>query len=77
MREDLPDISFERSMNHNYIVLSKCNFFGKCGEKKTDYRTKMLLENHIPGLLPVTHRQVNGESKFYYEIGRASCRERV
>lgn len=77
MREDLPDISFERSMNHNYIVLSKCNFFGKCGEKKTDYRTKMLLENHIPGLLPVTHRQVNGESKFYYEINSLQSLNRL
>lgn len=77
MREDLPDISFERSMNHNYIVLSKCNFFGKCGEKKTDYRTKMLLENHIPGLLPVTHRQINGESKFYYEINSLQSLNRL
>lgn len=77
MREELPEISFERSMNHNYIVLSKCNFFGKCGEKGTDYRTKMLLENHIPGLLPVTHRQVNGESKFYYEINSLQSLNRL
>ena len=77
MREELPEISFERSMNHNYIVLSKCNFFGKCEEKGTDYRTKMLLENHIPGLLPVTHRQVNGESKFYYEINSLQSLNRL
>lgn len=45
--------------------------------KKTDYRTKMLLENHIPGLLPVTHRQVNGESKFYYEINSLQSLNRL
>ncbi len=77
MREELPNISFERSMNHNYIVLSKCNFFGKDGEKRTDYRTRMLLENHIPGLLKVTHRQINGESKFYYEINSLQSLERL
>lgn len=77
MREELPEISFERSMNHNYIVLSKCDFFGKSGEKETDYRTKMLLENHIPGLLPVTHRLVNGASKFYYEINSLQSLNRL
>jgi len=77
MREELPEISYERSMNHNYIVLNKCDFFGKSGEKGTDYRTKMLLENHIPGLLPVTHRQVNGASKFYYEINSLQSLDRL
>lgn len=29
MNETMPDISFERSMNHNYMILHKCDFFGK------------------------------------------------
>lgn len=77
MTQDLPEISYERSMNHNYMVLSKCDFFGKekCGD--TDYRTRMLLENTIPGLLPVTHRLVNGESRYYYEINSLQSLDRL
>ena len=63
MKETMPDISFERSMNHNYMILSKCDFFGKGSNSEMDYRTRMLLENHIAGLLPVTHRLMNGESR--------------
>ena len=33
MREGMPDISFERSMNHNYMILSKCDFFGRETDK--------------------------------------------
>ena len=29
MREELPEISFERSMNHNYIVLRQMQLFWK------------------------------------------------
>lgn len=77
MRESLPGISFERSMNHNYMILSKCSFFGKSGDKGSDYRAKMLLENRIPGLLPVTHRMINGESRYYYEINSLQSLDRL
>ncbi|MDE7478354.1 MAG: FHA domain-containing protein, partial [Lachnospiraceae bacterium] len=77
MKENMPDISFERSMNHNYMILSKCSFFGKDDSKGMDYRTKMLLENHIPGLLPVTHRLMNGESQYYYEINSLQSLDRL
>ena len=50
MKETMPEISFERSMNHNYMILSRCNYFGQEDSGGMDYRTKMLLENHIPGL---------------------------
>lgn len=76
MSERMPDISFERSMNHNYMILSKCDFFGKGKSQIGDYRTRMLLENHIPGLLPVTHRQINGESRYYYEINSLQSLDR-
>lgn len=78
MRENMPEISFERSMNHNYMILSRCSFFGKeSGGKSDDYRTRMLLENRIPGLLPVTHRLVNGESRYYYEINSLQSLDRL
>ena len=28
MKDTMPEISFERSMNHNYMILSKCSYFG-------------------------------------------------
>ena len=77
MKQDLPDISYERSMNHNYMILSKCDFFGKEGDRSSDFRTRMLLENKIPGLLPVTHRLVNGESRYYYEINSLQSLDRL
>lgn len=77
MKETMPEISFERSMNHNYMILSKCSFFGKSGENSEDYRTKMLLENRIPGLLPVTHRLINKESCYYYEINSLQSLDRL
>lgn len=77
MKENLPEISYERSMNHNYMILGKCSFFGKGEEKGSDYRTKMLLENRIPGLLPVTHRLINGESRYYYEINSLQSLDRL
>lgn len=77
MNENMPEISFERSMNHNYMILGRRSFFGKCGGKGGDYRTKMLLENRIPGLVPVTHRLVNGESRYYYEINSLQSLDRL
>ncbi|MDE7321563.1 MAG: FHA domain-containing protein [Lachnospiraceae bacterium] len=77
MNETMPDINFERSMNHNYMILSKCDFFGKGYKQGGDYRTRMILENRIPGLLPVTHRQINGESRYYYEINSLQSLDRL
>lgn len=77
MVQDIPNKNFERSMNHNYMILSKCDFFGSSEAKGEDYRLKMLLENDIMGLLPVTHRMVNGESKYYYEINSLQSLDRL
>lgn len=77
MREQLPQISYERGMNHNYMVLSECDFFGTSKDRNSDYRVRMLLENKIKGLLPVTYRQVNGESKYYYEINSLQSLDRM
>lgn len=77
MREDLPLVSYERGMNHNYMVLGRCDFFGAAKDNSRDYRVRMLLENKIQGLLPITHRQVNGESKYYYEINSLQSLDRM
>ena len=77
MREDLPLVSYERSMNHNYMVLGKCDFFGTADDNSKNYRVRMLLDNKIQGLLPITYRQVNGESKYYYEINSLQSLDRI
>lgn len=77
MKQEIPNISYERNMNHNYMILSKCDFFGRQDKESSNYRIKMLLENHIPGLLPVTHRLINGESRYYYEINSLQSLDRL
>lgn len=74
--QDLPQKSFERNMNHNYMVLSQRDFFAT-REKTEDYRVRMLLENKITGLLPVSHRVINGEDKYYYEINSLQSMDRI
>lgn len=68
--------SYERSMNHNYMILSKCNFFDTNVINENDFRVKMLLENNIKGLLPVSFRQINGEDRYYYEINSLQAFDR-
>lgn len=77
MRENIPSVSYERNMNHNYMVLYQCDFFGTAKDGSRDYRVRMLLENKIQGLLPITHRQVNGESRYYYEINSLQSLDRL
>lgn len=77
MIQELPDISFERNMNHNYLILKKCDFFEMSKDNTTDFRIRMILENSIPGLLPVSYRMVNGESRYYYEINSLQSLDRL
>ena len=74
--DSLPQKSFERNMNHNYMILNQPNFFHE-QEEEQDYRVRMLLDNKIEGLLPVSGRTVNGESKYYYEINSLQSMDRV
>ena len=41
MKADLPLVSYERSMNHNYMVLYQCDFFGTAKDNSRDYRVRM------------------------------------
>jgi hypothetical protein len=58
------------------MILSSCDFFGN-GIDNNDFRKKMLLENNIPGLLPVKCRHVNGETKYCYEINSLQSIDRL
>lgn len=71
----LPEKRYERSMNHNYLVLSTYQFFDNT--KEQSYMTRMLLENQIPGLLPVACRHRGGEKQYYYEINSLQSLERL
>ncbi len=75
--KDLPLISYERSMNHNYMVLAKPDFFGTSKAGGRSYRERMLLENHIQGLLPITYKQAGGENRYYYEINSLQPLDRL
>lgn len=73
--QTLPEKRYERSMNHNYMILSSYDFFGQ-GEQE-DYTTRMLLENNIPGLLPVLCRKNAGERQYCYEINSMQSLDRL
>ena len=73
--KELPDRRYERSMNHNYLVLSTYQFFGDTLEES--YVERMLLENRIPGLLPVISRHKDGERQYCYEINSLQSLERL
>ncbi len=77
MKAEMPNKSYERGINHNYLILSKCSFFGNGVIDEKDYRVRMFLENNIKGLLPVTYRRTDKESRFYYEINSLQSLERV
>lgn len=62
----LPQKRYERSMNHNYLILSTYQFFDHAEEES--YMTRMLLANQIQGLLPVVCRHSGGEKQYCYEI---------
>ena len=71
----LPEKRYERSMNHNYLVLSTYQFFESTQEES--YITRMLLENQIPGLLPVVYRYKEGEKQYCYEINSLQSLDRL
>lgn len=54
---------FERSMSHNYMIPEI-----EGGIQAEGYQVRMLLENSIEGLLPVSVKNVNCSAKYYYDI---------
>ncbi len=74
MERMMPNREYERTMNHTYLILEKCNYFGE--EEKKDYRRRMLLDNQIPGLLPVIQKDGN-DNRYYYEINSLETMEKL
>lgn len=58
------NISYKRENHKSYMVVKEM-----AGEQVQDcFSMKMLWENEIEGLLPVSERAFNGEKEFYYDI---------
>jgi hypothetical protein len=77
MNKSLPEITYERNLNHNYMILRSCDFFGTSQENPSDFRKRMILENNIEGLLPLKQRNINGELCYYYEINSLQSIDRL
>ena len=56
-------VEYRREMNHSYLVLKN-----ETHMETDSYTVKMLLHNSIKGLLPCSHRIIDGESYFYYDV---------
>lgn len=56
-------VKYYKDYRHNYLIV-------KDGESFSEnvYQRKMITENKIAGLLPVSKKHINGELLFYYEI---------
>lgn len=59
------EAEYKRDMHNNYMVLKKRN------REEGEYSVTMLLNNRIPGMLPVELRMVDNERQYYYDI--TSC----
>lgn len=57
------ECEFVREMNHTYLVWDE-------DEKtiKSDFRFRMLKENHIEGIVDMDIRNINGHYKVYYDV---------
>ncbi|MDO4343587.1 MAG: DUF6382 domain-containing protein, partial [Eubacteriales bacterium] len=65
-------LSYKRDMTHNYMVPDIAG--GVCEE---DYRIRMLLENHILGLLPCSLKKVNCQTMFFFDITSKQSMEHI
>ena len=70
--EQLPEKHYERNLNHNYMIIREEN-----PETDYGYQVRMLTDNQIKGLLPVSLRVENGVEHFYYEIQSKQTFERI
>lgn len=56
------EVSYRRDFNHNYMILEKDGVTGE------EYMIRMMEQNHIPELLKLQVRKMNGKTYLYYEI---------
>lgn len=64
------DWSYERSMNHTYLVCDGMM-------KEDDYEIQMILNNQIAGILPSHLDKIDGKIKLYYEISSKQPLRRI
>lgn len=65
------NIEYKRENHKSYLVIKKYELeeqLNKAEKVQNDYDMKMLCENHIGGLLPVSLHIFNGEAELYYDI---------
>lgn len=65
------NIEYKRENHKSYLVIKKYGTdesFSKEEKAQNDYDMKMLCDNHIEGLLPVSVHTFNGEKELYYDI---------
>lgn len=60
--EEIKGITFERGLNHNYMVIKGSE------NKPIDYQVKMMTENVIRNILKLEIHMVDGHYDYYYEI---------
>ena len=53
-------MTITKENNKEYTVIP-------AGEEKKDFTERMVLENTIPGLIPVSARELNGEASYYFD----------
>lgn len=56
------EVYYRRDLNHNYMILENEKITGN------EYGIRMMEQNHIPELLPLQLRKMNGKVFLYYEI---------
>lgn len=57
------NVTYKRDINHNYMV-----WYGGQEVDTDAYAIRMLLQNHIEGLLPCSIQYMDNQTCFYYEI---------
>lgn len=55
-------------MEIEYVREVKDTFMQIESAKKDNYQMKMIMNNHIPGLLEINYRMVNGKTRYLYRI---------
>lgn len=71
----MPNKEYERTMNHTYLILEKYSYFGE--EEKKDFRKRMILDNQIPGLLPISCKEGKEGCRYYYEINSLEAMDKL
>ena len=56
------DVSYEKHADRNVMIIKNI------GDSENDYKSKMILNNKIEGIVPMTLEYVNNEKEIHYDI---------